>query len=86
LAYKILFAEKVEKDLKKVDKAIARDILNKADTFLSKDPHKYGRKLKGLFKGLWRYRIGDYRVLYRIEDNKVLVIVLRIGHRRNIYK
>lgn len=75
----------IEKDLKKIDRKTACRILDKIDAALSKDPAKHGKPLKGALKGLWRYRVGEYRGLYRIEHKDVFVLVLRIGHRKNIY-
>lgn len=85
MVYKVRYADKIEKDLKKVDKKTAGRILDKIDTVLVKDPCRHGKQLKGALKGLWRYRVGDYRVLYRIVDEAVVILVLRIGHRKNIY-
>jgi mRNA interferase RelE/StbE len=51
------------------------------------DPRSLGVALKGEELGdLWRYRVGDYRILCRIEDERVTVLVLRFGHRRDVYK
>ena len=49
------------------------------------DPRAHGKSLKGNRHGEWRYRIGDYRVIADIQDDKVLILVLEIGHRREIY-
>lgn len=75
----------IEKDLKKIDRKTACRIVDTIDAALSKDPAEHGKQLKGALKGLWRYRVGEYRVLYRIEHKDVFVLVLRIGHRKNIY-
>jgi mRNA interferase RelE/StbE len=51
------------------------------------DPRKLGAALQGSKLGhLWRYRVGDYRIVCDIQDQRVLVLVLRIGHRREIYR
>ena len=50
------------------------------------DPRRLGTALTGPFSGLWRYRIGDWRVIAAIEDERITVVVLRIGHRREIYR
>lgn len=50
------------------------------------NPRKAGKALKGNFGDLWRYRVGDYRIVCEIMDEVVTVLVVRVGHRRNIYK
>lgn len=50
------------------------------------DPRRLGRALKGERKGLWRYRIGNYRLLCKIEDESVRILVLSVGHRREVYR
>jgi len=51
----------------------------------SQDPRRFGHALLGDLKGLWRYRVGDYRIVADIRDTKVLVMVVTVGHRRNVY-
>ncbi|MBN2420502.1 MAG: type II toxin-antitoxin system RelE/ParE family toxin [Deltaproteobacteria bacterium] len=51
-----------------------------------KNPRHFGESLKGDHAGFWRYRISDYRVLCGIQDEKVVVLVLTIGHRREVYR
>ena len=50
------------------------------------DPREYGKSLKGELGELWRYRVGDYRIICSIEDERIEVLVLRIGHRKEVYK
>jgi mRNA interferase RelE/StbE len=50
------------------------------------DPRRLGHSLSGPLIGLWRYRVGDYRLICRIEDGRCLVLVLTIGHRREVYR
>ncbi|MGH8126769.1 MAG: type II toxin-antitoxin system RelE family toxin [Gammaproteobacteria bacterium] len=50
------------------------------------DPRRLGRALKGEKRGIWRYRVGDYRLLCRIEDDRLRILVLKIGHRREVYR
>lgn len=49
-------------------------------------PQIFGKGLKGNKAGLWRYRIGNYRLICEIIDNKLIILVLTVGHRREIYK
>ncbi|MFA5093391.1 MAG: type II toxin-antitoxin system RelE/ParE family toxin [Candidatus Omnitrophota bacterium] len=83
--YKVAYLDSVEQDLRKLDKAIARKILNRIETYLARDPKELGKPLKGEFQGYWRYRWGDYRVIYKISDREILITVLRISNRKDVY-
>ncbi len=83
MTYKIIYKSSVERDLKKLAKAETVKVLSKIENDLSNNPEK-GEPLKGNFQGLYRYRIGDYRVIYTKTVDGILV--LRVGHRRDVYK
>jgi mRNA interferase RelE/StbE len=83
LAYNIVYKKSVQRDLKKLPKAEANRILNQVEEELSKNAETYP-VLKGRFAGLRKYRVGDLRVIFAILGDDVLV--LRIGHRKDIYK
>ena len=83
MAYNVDYKSSVQRDLKKLPKAEARRILNQIEEELSKNADTYP-VLKGQFAGLRKYRVGDYRVIYAVLGNEVLV--LRVGHRKDIYK
>jgi mRNA interferase RelE/StbE len=83
LAYNIVYKRSVQRDLKKLAKAEADRILNEIEQELSKNADTYP-VLKGQFSGLRKYRIGDYRVIYALLGDDCLV--LRIGHRKEVYK
>jgi mRNA interferase RelE/StbE len=83
LAYNIVYKRSVERDLKKLSKAEARRVLNQIEEELPKKADTYP-VLKGPFAGLRRYRVGDYRVIYAILGDEV--VVLRIGHRKEVYR
>jgi addiction module RelE/StbE family toxin len=83
LAYNITYKVSVKRDLKKLGSAEARRILDQLEDDLSKKPEKYPA-LKGEFAGLRKYRVGDYRVIFAILGQDVLV--LRIGHRKDVYR
>ncbi|OGS50233.1 MAG: addiction module toxin RelE [Erythrobacter sp. RIFCSPHIGHO2_12_FULL_63_10] len=57
-----------------------------ADLLSLQDPRQRGGALTGGMKGLWRYRVGDYRVICRVEDGRMVVLVLDVGHRREVYR
>lgn len=50
------------------------------------DPRLHGKALTANYRGLWRYRIGDYRMICTLEDDRLVILALSVGHRRNIYK
>lgn len=85
--YRVETTPKFDRQLAKLDKFTARMILK----WLSKNidntdnPKKFGKSLVGNHNGKWRYRIGDYRVICKIEENELIVLALEVGHRRKIY-
>ncbi len=83
--YKVVYLDQVEEDFKKLDKSTAKKILARVETYLAKDPQGLGKPLKGEFQGYSRYRWGDYRVIYKISEAEILIIVLRISHRKEVY-
>ena len=83
--YKIFFDDKVIKDLKKIDKTWQTKIIQKIETVLTKNPHN-GKKLVGNLSDYYKLRVGNYRIIYKIIDNKVSVEVIKIKHRKDIYK
>ena len=83
MAYNILYKKSVQRDLKKLPKAEASRILNQIEKELPEKADTYP-VLKGQFAGLRKYRADDYRVIYAILGDDVLI--LRIGHRRDVYK
>jgi mRNA interferase RelE/StbE len=88
LAWAIEYAETAVKQLRKLDKAAARRIADYLDKRVapSNDPRGLGKALKGPLGDLWAYRVGDYRILWDIQDRAVTVLVLQIGNRREIYR
>ena len=86
--YQVKILESVEKELKKMDKQTVRVIKNWIVKNLVdiEDPRVKGKALKGNLKGIWRYRIGDYRLFAKIEDDVMTIFLFDIGHRRDVYK
>lgn len=82
---KVSYLDSVEEDLKKLDKSTVRKILSRVESYLACDPKELGKPLKGEFQGYWRYRWGDYRVIYKISEREVLILVLRISNRKDVY-
>jgi len=83
--YKVVYLDSVEEDLKKLDKPTVKKILNRIETYLAQNPKELGKPLKGEFQGYWRYRWGDYRVIYKIAEREILIIILRISNRKDVY-
>lgn len=85
MSWKIEFDIKAKKELLCLDKQAQNKIIK----FLSriiKHPKSTGKALSGNLSGLWRYRIGDYRIICRIEAGELIVIVIAVGHRKDVYK
>ena len=88
MKYRVVFTEKAKKQIKKIDKYTASLIIGWLEKNIEgSDNHRvHGKALVDNKSGQWRYRIGDYRVICEIEDEKIIVLVLEVGHRREIYK
>ncbi|QZT27164.1 type II toxin-antitoxin system RelE/ParE family toxin [Streptococcus dysgalactiae] len=88
MTYKLVISDDVKKQLKKMDKYVAlmlaKDMKKQLDNL--SNPRQIGKALTGQYKGLWRYRIGNYRVVCDIIDNELVTIALEVGHRKDIYK
>ena len=76
------------KQLKKLDKTAQKAIITYLETRIaaSPDPYRLGKSLQGDLKGLWRYRVGDYRLICHIKNEQLTVLVLAVGHRKQVYK
>jgi mRNA interferase RelE/StbE len=88
LAWTIEYTQSARNQFKKLDKPVARRILDFIDDRVAKqeDPRSLGKALSGPLGTLWRYRIGDYRIICEIQQSAVRILVVRIGHRREVYR
>ena len=88
MIYHVEFTKVALKQLKKIDKATASLILGwiRKNVEGSVNPRVHGKRLVADRSGQWRYRVGDYRIIAEIMDDKVIVLVVSIGHRKEIYK
>jgi mRNA interferase RelE/StbE len=88
VAWAIEFHPDAAKELKKLDRAVAARIIRTLETRIAPlaDPRSVGAPLKGAHDGFWRWRIGDYRVVARIEDARIMILVVRVAHRREVYR
>ena len=84
----INYSDTARKALKKLDKQTAYRILDYMDERVATapDPRLLGKALSGQLGGLWRYRVGDYRVICDIQDKTVCILVLKMDHRRDVYR
>lgn len=88
--YRIFFSEAAQKELRKLGPSAAKEILPQIDKKLTRDPVAYGKALSGALAGYYRLRVGSYRIVYTVVDDRVCVVVLAVGKRQegnidNIY-
>ena len=88
MAWKVEFQKSATKQLRALDRPIQQRILTyfRTRVLSADDPRQLGKALTGDKVGLWRYRIGDYRAICRLEDERLVVLVLQLGHRREVYR
>ena len=87
MAWTVSLSNIAERQLRKLDRPIQKRILDWLNDRIEgcKNPRHFGEPLRGEMAGLWRYRIGDYRVVCEIQDQQLVVLALTVGHRREIY-
>jgi len=87
LAWTVEVSDFAEKQLRKLDRPIQTRLIDWLEDRIEgcKNPRHFGEPLRGEMAGLWRYRIGDYRVICEIQDQQLVVLALAVGHRREIY-
>ncbi len=82
--YTVLIDELVfEEDFRKIDKTDQQEIIKAIRNKLTRDPEGFGAPLRGGLKGLWKLRVGQYRVVYEIKKKEILVYVVKVGFRRD---
>ena len=89
MAWNVELAESANRELGKLDAQPRKRILEFLNERVAKldDPRSVGQALRGSKLGdFWKYRVGDYRLICKIEDDRLVVLVLRVGHRRQIYR
>lgn len=88
--YKVIYTSKAQKDLYKLSGDIAKRILTKVSDYVKLDnPLDKAKKLKGFDEPTFRFRVGDFRIVFRLDKKTkklVILVVLRIQHRKDIYK
>jgi len=82
--YSVKFTREAKKRIEKLD-AYIKKIIQKAIDSLAQNPYK-GKPLSHELAGLYSYRTSDYRIIYKIEEGQLIIIVITVGHRKEIYK
>ena len=89
MSWNIKYLSPAIKDLKKIDRQMQKRLRSYLEDRIAKlnDPRDAGIALKGRkLEGLWRYRLGDYRIICDFEENELVILALKIGHRKSIYE
>ena len=83
-----MYAVEIEKrclrELKTLDRPVIRIAIDLIERVIAKDPYS-GKALKGSYKGLFSYRFSDFRIVYEIQEDRLVVVILRVRHRKNVY-
>ena len=82
--YSIEIENRCFRELKKLDTTVVRRAFELIEDIIAKDPYS-GKKLKGKYGGLFSYRFSDYRIVYEIIQQRLVVVILRIRHRKNVF-
>ncbi len=85
MKYKVVWKNETKKDLAQIDRTIAKKIRDKVKNFLTQDPINLGEPPFYSWKGHYRYRYGDYRVIYKVKELEILILVVKVGHRKAVY-
>jgi mRNA interferase RelE/StbE len=88
MAWTIEFDPTARRELEKLDKSISDRILKFLHERVAAldDPRRIGERLQGTLRQFWKYRVGDYRLICSIKDDRLVVVVVRVGHHRQIYQ
>jgi mRNA interferase RelE/StbE len=81
------FDQRALRELQKLDRQAQKEIIAYLEKRIAtkEDPRRFGKPLRAQLVGLWRYRVGDYRILCQLKDDVLLVLVVSVGHRKNVY-
>jgi len=88
LAWRIEITRTAEKQITKLDRRAQKSIQQFLRERLrpATDPRQWGKALQGEKRGLWRYRVGNYRLICDIQDERITILVLELGHRKDVYR
>lgn len=82
----VSYVKSAMEDITSLDGSAKKVIKKAIEEKLMVDPLKFGHPLKRSLSGLFKLRVGDYRIIYQIHNDKVLVVVIKVGHRREVYE
>lgn len=85
MTWRIEWDERARKELRSLDHQYQKKILSYLRERATENPRNFGKQLSGNRVGLWRYRVEDFRLICRLEDDKLTVFVVAVGHRKQIY-
>jgi len=85
MVYRIEFSIKAEKSFAKIDRNWQKKIVGYLQNKVVSQPLIFGKSLTGNKKGLWRYRVGDYRIICEIQNKELIVLVVDVAHRKDVY-
>lgn len=87
MTWLIKFDPRAAKELKKIDRVAQKRIITylKKQVAVQNNPRNLGKNLTGNKQGLWRYRVGDYRIICQLLDQDLTVLVIKVGHRKSVY-
>lgn len=88
MVWTVEYTNTAKAQLRKLDRQVARRILDYMDERVAglENPRAKGKALTGRFGGFWRYRVGDCRVICEIQDGALRILVVQLGHRRDVYQ
>ncbi len=88
MGWRVRFRAEADAQFVRLDKAVQRRIIKFLETRIAtaENPRRVGAALTGDLKTLWKYRVGDYRLVCNIEDATLTVLVIKVGHRRKVYR
>ncbi|MDX2112895.1 MAG: type II toxin-antitoxin system RelE/ParE family toxin [Alphaproteobacteria bacterium] len=85
VSWTIKFSPAADKEFSKLDRVVQKRIRKYFEERVLPQPYRLAEALTGNKKGLWRYRIGDYRVVTNLEDQVLMIMIIRVGHRKDVY-
>jgi mRNA interferase RelE/StbE len=86
VAYRVIWHKSAAQNLLALHSVDAKRIVKKVESHLAQNPQMLGLAMRGDFSGFYRYRIGDYRVIYEIAVSEITIHVIKVGHRKDVYE
>jgi mRNA interferase RelE/StbE len=86
LVWRIEISPRAEREIKMLDPRVQKRIVRFLERRVAVDPYRIAETLSGSFKGYWRFRIGDYRIICEFRKEQMIVWVIQVGHRREVYR